>query len=426
MGFLKLNVEEEPSQELQGQYHLVVSSNCVHATRNLHTSLSNIRKLLRPDNGCLALLELTQKLPWYELVWGLLDGWWLFGDGREYALQTPWAWEKRYVMLAFYTLTAAARDAPKPAGRGGDRPWPIKATSMLVHRPDASSHPTLSHSLFLAPDGRGYGTVFDPLGQHLAGASLPISVYALNSPFTTTNHTLHSGYPIPTAEEMASSYVAEIKRRQPQGPYLLGGYSFGGIISIEIARQLLEAGDEVSKLLLIDSACPTWAVCPPDSLFEYLHSNLPAGVNLTKTRAGPAREQSSGTKGPDGYQDHDDPPASGEDGISMSGHQLRRYKPKKLPSPASKRPHTILISARDGLDHGKETGLDLETLAPEERKTVNRFLHDRVDDSTLGWEDFMGAGNVTVIRADSNHFNVVLPLPTMGEWVSELVRVLDV
>lgn len=40
------------------------------------------------------MVELTQKLAWYDLVWVLLDGWLLFDDGREYALQSPWAWEQ--------------------------------------------------------------------------------------------------------------------------------------------------------------------------------------------------------------------------------------------------------------------------------------------------------------------------------------------
>lgn len=92
MEFLNLNIEEPASpDQLLGKYHIVMSSNCVHATRDPGQSLGNIHKLVRPGEGCVALIELTQNLPWYDLVRGLLDGWRLFDDGRNYALQSPWA-----------------------------------------------------------------------------------------------------------------------------------------------------------------------------------------------------------------------------------------------------------------------------------------------------------------------------------------------
>ena len=89
MEFLKLNIEENPPSELLGCYHVVVSSNCIHATRDLRRSLANVHKLVRPVDGYVALVKLTQKQAWYDLVWSLLGGWWLFNDGRSYALQSP-------------------------------------------------------------------------------------------------------------------------------------------------------------------------------------------------------------------------------------------------------------------------------------------------------------------------------------------------
>jgi thioesterase domain-containing protein len=56
-----------------------------------------------------------------------------------------------------------------------------------------------------------------------------------------------------TFEEMAKDYIAEMKTVQAEGPYLLGGFSGGGITAFEIARQLLEAGDEVATLILLDT-----------------------------------------------------------------------------------------------------------------------------------------------------------------------------
>ncbi len=54
-------------------------------------------------------------------------------------------------------------------------------------------------------------------------------------------------------EEMAADYIAEIKTIQPIGPYSLLGYSFGGLIAYEMARQLLEQGEHVALLALADT-----------------------------------------------------------------------------------------------------------------------------------------------------------------------------
>jgi thioesterase domain-containing protein len=54
--------------------------------------------------------------------------------------------------------------------------------------------------------------------------------------------------PLATIEEMAALYVSEMKRMQPRGPYLIGGYCSGGTVSIEMAQQLRAQGDEVALL----------------------------------------------------------------------------------------------------------------------------------------------------------------------------------
>lgn len=56
-----------------------------------------------------------------------------------------------------------------------------------------------------------------------------------------------------TVDEMADRYLAEIVAMQPEGPYYLGGYSFGGFVAIEIARRLADRGQEVDYLALIDT-----------------------------------------------------------------------------------------------------------------------------------------------------------------------------
>lgn len=57
-------------------------------------------------------------------------------------------------------------------------------------------------------------------------------------------------------EETATVYVEELLGFQPAGPYLLGGYSFGGAVAYEMARQLQSRGHEVALLAIIDQRRP--------------------------------------------------------------------------------------------------------------------------------------------------------------------------
>ncbi|MFJ9809731.1 amino acid adenylation domain-containing protein [Streptomyces sp. NPDC101158] len=67
-------------------------------------------------------------------------------------------------------------------------------------------------------------------------------------------HGINEGeQPYPTVQEMAAADVAEIRRIQPEGPYLLWGYSFGARVAFEAAWQLEQAGEKVEQLLLL---CP--------------------------------------------------------------------------------------------------------------------------------------------------------------------------
>ncbi len=56
--------------------------------------------------------------------------------------------------------------------------------------------------------------------------------------------------------ERSARYLAAIRAVQPQGPYRLAGWSFGGMVAYEMARMLLVAGEEVGYLGLIDSYAP--------------------------------------------------------------------------------------------------------------------------------------------------------------------------
>jgi surfactin family lipopeptide synthetase A len=59
-----------------------------------------------------------------------------------------------------------------------------------------------------------------------------------------------------TIEEMAALYVAAMRSVQPEGPYMIGGWSLGGLIAFEMAQQLHRAGETVALLAVIDSRPP--------------------------------------------------------------------------------------------------------------------------------------------------------------------------
>lgn len=63
--------------------------------------------------------------------------------------------------------------------------------------------------------------------------------------------------PADSIEGMAERYLAAIKMVQPEGPYLLGGWSLGGVVAYEMAQQLTAAGEDVEVVVMIDSSTPT-------------------------------------------------------------------------------------------------------------------------------------------------------------------------
>ncbi|HEY8931052.1 MAG TPA: non-ribosomal peptide synthetase [Mucilaginibacter sp.] len=59
--------------------------------------------------------------------------------------------------------------------------------------------------------------------------------------------------PLDVMEEIAANYIAEILAQNPDGPYALAGYSLGGTIAYEMARQMKEMGKEVKMLAVFDT-----------------------------------------------------------------------------------------------------------------------------------------------------------------------------
>ncbi|KAF5857101.1 hypothetical protein ETB97_006245 [Aspergillus alliaceus] len=93
MSFEVLDIEKAPKREYENAFHMIIATNCIHATRSLNQSLVNLNKMVRQD-GAVALVEITQNMFWLDIVVGLFEGWWLFEDNRSHALVNEKHWER--------------------------------------------------------------------------------------------------------------------------------------------------------------------------------------------------------------------------------------------------------------------------------------------------------------------------------------------
>jgi thioesterase domain-containing protein len=128
-------------------------------------------------------------------------------------------------------LARKVRGAPK-RGR-----W----SSVVPLRPGGDGRP-----LFLLHPIGGNVWWYEPLAQGLAPEH---PVYGLQSVGLDPDERPHE-----SIEEMAAHYVEEIARVDPDGPYLLAGWSYGGMVAYEMARQLRAAGRPVGLLALLDAS----------------------------------------------------------------------------------------------------------------------------------------------------------------------------
>jgi thioesterase domain-containing protein len=105
-----------------------------------------------------------------------------------------------------------------------------------------------SRNLFLVHDGDGETLLYLSLAHRMPADLSVFGIGPVRLP----------GAPLAqlSIEEMAAFYVGEIRRSQPNGPYLLGGLCAGGVIAFEMASQLICAGESVELVVLLDSAAP--------------------------------------------------------------------------------------------------------------------------------------------------------------------------
>ncbi|MBC8352031.1 MAG: acyltransferase domain-containing protein [Planctomycetes bacterium] len=107
--------------------------------------------------------------------------------------------------------------------------------------------------LFFVPAGYGDLYAFEEIAQAL-GREHP--VYGLQPASAELIKTIRQV----SIHRLVSAYVNAMKQIQPDGPYMLAGYSVGGIIVVELARELRRQGNEVSLLVALDppTHIPRW------------------------------------------------------------------------------------------------------------------------------------------------------------------------
>jgi amino acid adenylation domain-containing protein len=148
------------------------------------------------------------------------------------------------------TIRSLARELEVPAvsapnayfsGAPEDSPWD---TTVVMHPgpPTGTNTP-----LFIVGGVGGNVNNLVTLGRSL-GAKRPVIGLQTRG---ILGQRMHS-----SIEATAADHLTNIRRHQPQGPYLLAGYSGGALTAFEMARQLQAAGEKVGFLGLLDTFAP--------------------------------------------------------------------------------------------------------------------------------------------------------------------------
>lgn len=243
--------------------------------------------------------------------------------------------------------------------------------SIVLQSPAASWQRTL----FLFPDGSGSGMVY---------ASLPIlsgqaRLIALNSPFIYAA----KGY-TDTVEAMAQMWEGEVRKRQPHGPYTLGGWSAGGFYAYEMAKLLTAKGERVEKLVLIDSPCRLTYEPLPMRTMEALAERGVIGSTIGRARTAPKW-----------VVNH----------FRATIEALERYAPVALREGADGcSPTLFLIWASDGVKGLSCGGVDADA-------NINRLLLEtRTEFGPSGWERLVPPGaEIKTAAMSGSHFSMVHP-----------------
>lgn len=253
----------------------------------------------------------------------------------------------------------------RPLPQQPSKPIP-KASSILLQ----GNPKTARKILFLFPDGSGSATSYAQIPK----ISKDIAVYGLNCPFMKTPKDLPKDLRLST-----SSYLEEIRRRQAVGPYYFGGWSAGGVCAYDAAQQLILGGEQVNRLVFLDSPCPIGLGKLPPRLYDFLNKAGLFGVDSNP---------------PEWLFPH----------FLAFIDALDGYK--AIPFAANKAPKTHMLWATDGVCNRPED--PRPERRPDDPKEMWWLLENRTNFGPNGWDKLLGKGNLVIETAENvNHFSMM-------------------
>ena len=246
--------------------------------------------------------------------------------------------------------------------------------------------------LFLIADGAGSAAAY----IHLPSLPSGRRIYALESPFLRDPSKFTC-----SIEEVTGIYLTALRKAQPKGPYILGGWSAGAVYAYELSLQLLNQGETVSGLILIDMRL---GKPMPDGTQPTMELIEEVGMLMGVTRAGHAASTM--------------PKVTKQHFLETMKAQMV-YEPIAM-DPIRRPSYTCLIWAKRGLiervNFGKEqeqVGLvqkyrDLRNVLKGPNTGIRPWLYaERSDFGPNGWDKLVGDLDIHTI--DGDHFSIVTP-----------------
>lgn len=254
----------------------------------------------------------------------------------------------------------------------------LGAKSILLQR---RSNPASSKTLFLFPDGSGSPASYAGLGQ----LHEDFDIYGLVCPFLHDSGRYTNGI-----EDVVRIFMSTIRRHSPSGPYHLGGWSVGGVLAYEASRQLIDAGEKVHDLVLIDAPCPTVLAPMPASLIEFLNSIGILGQTQSDGSVLPGLKRQL-------VLDHFD----------ATVKNLGAYDPARSLIPIGSSPRTSIIWAQDGVCNGINDPRLKANPSLATDATASWILNKRTDVGPRGWESLLSINNISSFSVPGNHFSMM-------------------
>jgi thioesterase domain-containing protein/2-polyprenyl-3-methyl-5-hydroxy-6-metoxy-1,4-benzoquinol methylase/acyl carrier protein len=387
MEFGVFDITKDPAEQgyETSSFDIILALNVVHATKNVATTISNIKQLLVPS-GVIFLVEYLNSERWIDMIWGLAEGWWYFDDdirinspllnieqwkeilrNQEFKSIKAYPQSEAKILATDHGLVIAQKSAEllttvnrrrdekhslnfiRDAARqksldsvsrdqnlqtsyaaprneleqsiveiwqdilrvrqvgiydnffelGGESiialqliqklrqtlemslspnallvaPTPAALTELVSQSVDNKSpinkpRQKLPSCLvaFKSDGSRPPFFCIHPVGGNVFCYANLVNHLNPDQPFYGLEARGVDGKqePLTNIKDIAENYIHAIQVVQPQGPYLLGGWSFGGLVAFEMAHQLQQQGQELAFLALIDVQLPLSGAAAPN------------------------------------------------------------------------------------------------------------------------------------------------------------------